>query len=140
MAQRFEVRDVTIPAGTALASPQVTNLVWRQGYPVFVELRFPPGPSGLVGVQLRHSGQVVIPFRATDFIIADNEVIRWSLDNYPYNPTWSMRAYNTGKYSHTIQVRMALNEVGSQQLARVSPLRIEQDVLSYGAQREGLVR
>lgn len=140
MAQRFEVRDIRIPAGTAIASPQVTNLVWRQGYPVFVELRFPPGPSGLVGVQLRHSGQVVIPFRATDFIVADNEIIRWPLENFPYNATWSFRGYNTGVYDHTVQVRMGLNEVGVQSLSPVRQLNLTQDIASYGAMLEGIGR
>lgn len=137
MAQRYEVRDITIPAGTTQASPQVTNLVWRQGYPERVEIRFPPGPSGLVGVQLRHSGRVVIPFRSTDFIIADNEVIDWTLENYPYSPAWSVRAFNIGVYEHTIQIRMGLNEVGRVALTPVQPLALAQTIQASGTQYEG---
>jgi len=138
VAQRYEVRDITIPAGTLSSSPQVTSLTWRQGYPEKVEIRFPPGPSGLVGVQLRHSGRVVIPYRATDFIIADNEVISWDLENYPYSPAWSVRAYNEGVYPHTIQIRMGLNEVGRQAVTPLVPLRIEQQIQSSGSLLEGL--
>lgn len=113
MAERVEIKNLVIAAGTLSTAPLVTPLTWRQGYPVRIEIRFPPGPSGLVGFQLAHSGEVVIPNDKTVWLITDNEVVMWPLDNFPYNPVYSARTYNTDVYSHTLQLRMLFNEIGA---------------------------
>lgn len=124
MAERIEIKSITTPAGTALLSPLITALDWRQGYPERVEIRVPPGPSGLVGIQFAHSGQVIIPHDDSEWLTTDNEPVIWPLDNYPYNATWTVRTYNLDVYDHTIQVRMLVNEVGSQVVQRLQPATI----------------
>jgi hypothetical protein len=119
MAERIEIKSITTPIGTLAAAPLVTALNWRQGYPVRIEIRFPPGPSGLVGFQLAHSGEVIIPKDKTEFLITDNEIVIWPLDNFPYNAVYTARTFNTDVYSHTIQLRMAFNEVGTHLLTPV---------------------
>lgn len=119
MAERIEIKSITTPSGTLSSAPLVTALNFRQGYPVRIEIRFPPGPSGLVGFQLAHSGEVIIPKDKTEFLITDNEIVIWPLDNFPYNAAYTVRTYNTDFYSHTIQLRMAFNEVGTHQLTPV---------------------
>lgn len=137
MAQRIEVRDVTIPSGTLQASPQVTNLVWLQGFPIRVELRVPPGPSGLVGIQLMHSGVVVIPRRGSAFLVTDDEIVGWDVEGYPSNPAWALRGFNTGVYDHTIQIRMLLNEIGTAALVPRGPVVVAPPWQSDGVQSEG---
>ena len=134
MAERIEIKSITTPAGTAIATPQTTILTWRQGYPERVEIRVPPGPSGLVGIQLLHSGEAVIPHDRSEWLITDDELVSWPLTAYPYNAKWSVRTYNTDTYDHTIQIRMLFNEVGSQRLTPLSPLDITVPVV---AQPEG---
>jgi hypothetical protein len=119
MAERIEIISITTPAGTASSAPLVTALPWREGYPVRIEIRVPPGPSGLLGFQLAHSGEVIIPKDKTQFLITDNEAIMWPLDNYPYNAKYTVRTYNTDVFDHTIQIRMLLNELGVQSLTPV---------------------
>lgn len=138
MADRVEVRNVTIPAGTLSTAPQVTSLTWRQGYPVRVELRFPPGPSGLVGVKLRHSGVEVIPKSGSAFLIADNEIVGWDIESDLYQPNWQFVAYNEGVYDHTIQIRMLLNELGRPSLARVANVPLQLPTTSQGTLLEGI--
>jgi hypothetical protein len=138
MADRIEIRDVTIPAGTLSTAPQVTSLTWRQGYPVRVELRFPPGPSGLVGVKLRHSGVEVIPKSGSAFLIADNEIVGWDIESDLYQPNWQFVAYNEGVYDHTIQIRMLLNELGRPSLVRVANVPLQLPTTSQGALLEGI--
>lgn len=138
MAERIEIVTVTVPAGTAIATPQTTNLVWRQGYPVQIELRIPPGPSGLMGIQILHSGVTVIPHNAAEWLITDAEPVIWPLENFPYNSKYALRAYNLDIYSHTVQVRMLLNEIGSQQLFRLVPEPITPAWQSQGIGGEGL--
>lgn len=138
MADRIEVRNVTIPAGTLSTAPQVTSLTWRQGYPVRVELRFPPGPSGLVGVKLRHSGVEVIPKSGSAFLIADNEIVGWDIESDLYQPNWQFVAYNEGVYDHTIQIRMLLNELGRPSLVRVANVPLQLPTTSQGTLLEGI--
>ena len=119
MAERIEIKTITTPAGTTTSSPLVTSLTWREGYPIRVELRIPPGPSGLMGVQLAHSGQVIIPHDPTEWLVTDNEPVIWPLDNYPYNAKWTVRTYNTDIYEHSLQIRMLLMEIGTQRIQRL---------------------
>lgn len=138
MAERIEIKSVLTPAATALAAPQTTVLNWRQGYPVRVEFRFPPGPSGLVGLQLLHSGEVVVPHDRAEWLITDNEPVIWPLDNFPYNAKYSVRTYNTDIYAHTIQVRMLFMEVNAVTLTPLSPVPITVPLQSAGVGGEGI--
>lgn len=138
MAQRIELEDITIPAGTLSTAPATFPLIWREGYPEFIDFRFPPGPSGMVGLQLLHSGRVIIPKRGNTFLIADNEVIKWSLEGFPYNANYTVRGYNTGVYPHTIQLRVGINEVGRVALQRVPSTIIPLPMTAPGGLLEGL--
>lgn len=138
MADRVEVRDFTIVAGIPSTSPVTFPMTWRQGYPVRVELRFPPGPSGLVGLRLEHSGLPVIPHDGSDFIVADNEVIDWELTLKNYQPKWTAVGYNTGAYPHTIQIRMHLNEIEMHGIQSVPSAPIPMTNPSSGLLLEGL--
>lgn len=110
MAERIEAFDVTIPLGTAVATPQTTALLFDIGVVQRVEILVPPGPSGLVGFQLVHSGQVIIPDNPARFIVADGEVIKWDLEGYPVGRAWALRAYNTDVFDHTIYLRFLVAE------------------------------
>ena len=138
MADRIEIRDITTPAGTLSTAPQVTSLTWRQGYPVRVEFRFPPGPSGLVGIKLRHSGVDVVPKSGSAFLVTDNEVVAWDIESDLYQPNWQAVTYNLGSYSHTIQIRMLLNELGRPSLTRVTSVPLQLATVSPGQLLEGL--
>lgn len=138
MAQRIEIKTVTVAAATQKNAPLITALNWRQGYPVQVEIRIPPGPSGLVGVALAHSGTQVIPHDESEWLITDNEPVIWPLTEYPTNANWTVRAYNLDVYSHTFQVRMLLNEIGQTSLPPATVPAFEQQVPSSGYLLEGL--
>jgi len=111
MAERIEIITVTVPAATPIATPQSTLIPWREGNPERVEFRIPPGPSGLVGVALAHSGRKVIPKNAAEWLITDNEHVIWPLEEYPSNAKWTILAYNLDIYDHVFQVRMLLREI-----------------------------
>lgn len=118
MAQRIETFDVTIPAGTLVAAPQVTALAFNIGVVQGIEIQVPPGPSGLVGFRIRHSGDTVIPYDRSKWIIADNDVIRWPLEGFPTGRAWSIEAYNTDVYAHTLYIRFLVSEIQRDTLAR----------------------
>lgn len=111
MADRIEAPAVTIAANTAIATPATTPLNWRDGIVERIEVRVPPGPSGLVGFRILHSGQQVIPFQGTDWIVADDELLEWDVSNFPTGNKWSVRAYNTDLYAHTLYFRFLIREL-----------------------------
>lgn len=113
MAERIELTDVTIPAGTAIATPFRVVPAFADGELVRIEMRWPPGPSGLVGLRIGHSGQVIIPRQGAGWIITNDEVIGWDVTGLPEASKWFVDGYNTDIYSHTVQFRWLLNEVGS---------------------------
>lgn len=101
---------MSVPAGTAILTPQTTALTFNKGIVEQIEVIVPPGPSGLVGFAILHSGDVIIPYDRTQWIIADNEAIKWPLQGYPTGSAWSLRAYNTDVYAHSLFVRLLVNE------------------------------
>lgn len=121
MAQRTELFAVTVPAGTAQASPQVTALSFPDAVTEAVEFIIPPGPSGLVGWQLRHSGQFIIPRTANSFFVMDDVHQTWALEDYPVGNKWQVAAYNTDIYDHTLQFIFHVNEL-SQPVGTTPPL------------------
>lgn len=111
MADRIEPFSVLIPSGTTVAAPQVTLLDFDDGIVTGIRIRIPPGPAGFVGFQFTHKGGQVIPFTGSNFIIADDEVIEWSVSNMPTANGWQLRAYNTDVYDHTIYVIFSIDEI-----------------------------
>jgi hypothetical protein len=111
MADRIETPTVTIAAGTAIAAAVTTTFTWNDGIVERFEVLVPPGPSGLVGFRIHHSGQQVIPFRSTDWIIADGESLSWDVQNYPTGNKWACRAYNLGIYPHSLYFRVHIREL-----------------------------
>lgn len=124
---------MTIPGGTLVSTPQTTPLTFNPGIVERIELLVPPGPSGLVGFQIRHSGETVIPHNSSQFIISDGEKITWPIEGYPEGSAWALRAYNTDVYSHTLYLRFLINETtrtdpGRIQLIPIPPLAFAEDM------------
>jgi len=113
MADRIEVSEIVVPAGTTIAAPQTTAVSFVDGVVERLEVVVPPGPSGLVGFRVLHSGQVVIPFSGNTWIVTDDEKLDWPLSNFPTGGKWSIRIYNTDIYSHTLFFRWHIEEIRS---------------------------
>ena len=128
MASRIETPTIVVPGGTAIAAPQTTALTLRDAILERIQVRVPPGPSGLVGFAFVHSGQQVIPFRDGQWIIADDENLDWAVEDYPTGNKWSVKAYNIDLYSHTLYLRLHFREFGE----TVAPTQSAIPVVSLG--------
>lgn len=124
MAERIEIFDVTIPAGTPIATPVTIALPMPAGVVTRIEQRWPPGPAGLVGLRVAHSSQVIIPRTGATFLVTDDEVVDWSVEGYPTGDKWTVVGYNTGLNAHTIQFRIHLNELAIKATGQVAPVPI----------------
>lgn len=124
MAERIETPIITIPAGTLSTAPQITALSLRDAILEHIEVVIPPGPSGLVGFALRHSGQQVIPFTAGQFVIGDGEKLAWDVQNFPTGDKWSVAAYNTDVYNHSLYFRILLRELPTSAVQVTAPVQV----------------
>lgn len=111
MAERIEPFAVTVPAGTLSSAPIDFPTTFADGIVEHVTITVPPGPSGLLALQVVHMGQPIIPRQGVTFIVADNRVIEWPLRGFPTAGTWSIRAYNEDVYDHTLYVEYHVTEI-----------------------------
>jgi hypothetical protein len=126
MADRIEAFEVTVPAGTTQAAPQETALPFNLGIVTDIEILVPPGPSGRVGFQIRHSGGSVVPYNPAAFVVADNEVIKWPVRNMPVGSAWGIRLYNVDVFPHTLYLRFLIEEVTRSGPVTIVPIPITQ--------------
>jgi hypothetical protein len=110
VATRIEVANVTVAALTLQAAPQITPFTFDDGRVDAVEIVVPDGPSGLVGFQIRHSKQVIIPYDGFTFITTNDEVIHWPLETFPVAQKWDVVIYNTDQFPHTLSFRWLITD------------------------------
>ena len=111
MAIELRVFDVTTPAGTAKATPQVTSLAFPSRIVERIQIAVPPGPNGQLGFRLTTGGMQVLPINPGAFIISSGEVVDLTLTAQIESGAWQLTSYNTGQYNHTVQIRFYLNVV-----------------------------
>lgn len=126
MADRIEPFQVVVSAGTTQAAPQVTPLLFEDGIVTKLTITVPPGPSGLVGFQIRHKGSQIIPYTGNRFIVADSRVIEWDLSAFPIASGWQVAAYNLDIFNHTLYFEFLIDELPAAEAAPVALLPIGQ--------------
>ena len=109
MAQEIRRFAVTIPASTAKSANFTADLSFPARIVRALHIIIPPGPRGEVGFAIGAAGQPVIPYQAGQFVVTDDEKIDWPLDGYWDSGSWTMFAYNTGRFPHTLEVRFLVD-------------------------------
>lgn len=105
MSQEIRAYTVTVPAGTTIADNWSESITFPPEVVDTVEIRIPPGPNGNMGFRLGSSGTPVIPYNSDGWVITNDEVISWSLEDYFDSGAWQVFAYNVGTYDHSIYIR-----------------------------------
>jgi hypothetical protein len=96
---------VLIPKGTLKATPQITDIGMPPRIISELEVRVPPGPRGEVGFALGAAKGFILPLTPGQFIVTDDEIIHWPLEEQISSGAWQLIAYNTGLFDHTLTVR-----------------------------------
>lgn len=112
-ASRIEAFQVTTPAGTAKASPLVTDLGLDVGQVLHVDIEIPPGHAGLTGIQLRIAGGQVIPLTPGTYLVGDGRTFEWNLTDQLDSGAWQAYTYNTDIYDHSHNVTFSILDFGS---------------------------
>lgn len=102
MAQRVVPLTVVVPTGTTAAAPAYFSLKFAPSEVERIDVRVPPGPSGLVGFAIQNGGGNYIPEGSGTYIIADDQYMQWPLSDAPDNGNWTVAAYNTDVVTHTL--------------------------------------
>lgn len=111
MASEVRHYTITVPAGTPPDAGWTASLDMPPRIVREIEIIVPPGPRGTVGFALGSSGQAVIPRQQGEWIVTDNEQIRWPLETGIDSGGWQLYGYNTGVYPHTLYIRFLVDPV-----------------------------
>lgn len=108
---RHVVRQEFVPAGTAKSAPQNTD--WDLGKVTLesLNIRIPPGPSGLAGIAVLYAGVRIIPSEQVGtFWIGDDE--QWDLEiGWEISGPLTIKTYNTDAYDHTFLLRAKVRDI-----------------------------
>jgi len=113
MAVEVRTVSVTVPAGTAVASPQVTAVVFPARVVTQIDFLFPPGPRGEVGVAVGTANVKTLPYGNASYLVTDNQFLQFPLEQQIDSGSWQVTAYNTGMFPHTITVTFHCSLLGS---------------------------
>lgn len=102
----IEVREfaVTIPAGTAISAGFTSPMAFPAREVTQIDVQFPPGPRGEVGVAIGTDTTMTIPYGGSTYLIADDHLFEFPLESQVNSGSWMLFGYNTGQYPHTIRV------------------------------------
>lgn len=110
MTHRLEWFDVTIPAGTPIATPLTTPMLFNAGAVTRIEVSIPPGPAGTMGFQIWTGGNQYWPNTPGQYLILDDVHPYWDVTDSPDNGSWALVAYNVDIYPHLVQVGFSVVE------------------------------
>jgi len=107
----FYVYEITTPANTPASNPKETIAKLVRGVIHRVEIRFPPGPAGLLHVQIWRGGHQIYPSVTGQSFASDDETIAFD-DFYElyHHPTYlRILTWNEDEYyPHTVRVRIGV--------------------------------
>lgn len=93
---------ILAPNGSSL-SPQIETCDLPESRVSQILLTFPPGCSGLVGVQVRYANNPVYPIGGSSFFVLDDYTIVIPVSNQRTGGQWSLAGYNTDVYQHAVR-------------------------------------
>jgi hypothetical protein len=100
-ANRIEKFAVTVPAGTAQASPANYSLVVPDGYLQRVEVTIPDGHNGLTGLQLLAANAQLVPATFGAYLVGNDQTLAFDMVGVIDTGNFQANAYNTGVFAHT---------------------------------------
>jgi len=105
------IYDITIPPNTPKGKPITLEAPLPRGVIHKVDIHFPKGCVGLVGVKVTRSGMPIYPSNMGEWFITDDETITFPeyYEITKSEPPFVIYAYNEDQtYSHTITFRFGV--------------------------------
>lgn len=108
MASRIYAINVTVPAGTPIANPQVTPWVTEDKVITSIEVSIPTGHSGRTGIRIMKGDIQLVPWGVNTWIVGSGIDHDFSVGQYLPTGDVTIQAYNIGTFPHTFYLRMTL--------------------------------
>jgi len=121
---------ITTPANTAELTPLRTTLKCTQGLIYQVDVFFPPGSSGLMGVQIRNQNVSLYPRNRDEWFIGDNNFLSFPdvFELFIDSNIIEIFTYNVDTdYEHLVQISIGILSK-EQYIARFIPGRVDNDI------------
>jgi len=112
---RLYYLTVPTPAGTPASSPISTNWPLEDNELAYVDVRVPPGPSGLLYFRILYAQQQIVPWGNNSYFNPDDEIIHWQSDAAMTVTGLVIQTYNLGSYQHTIYLRALIKTMTVQE-------------------------
>lgn len=118
MARRVYGIEVNVPAGTPIAIPVAFPWVTEDEIISDIEVLIPAGHNGFTGVRVRKGDVQILPYSPNTWIIANDYVRVFTLDEYIPTGDLFVEAYNVGGYPHTFHLRMTVSDASKIQVSQ----------------------
>jgi hypothetical protein len=99
----------TIPPNTPSSAPVTIPLDVDNWELESIDLEVPAGPSGLMGFAVYNNGMQWIPSTPGAWLVWDDILQSWYMDDQPNASGWAVVGYNEGFFEHTVTVRFHVN-------------------------------
>lgn len=117
--------EITTPANTPLSNMKKTVMKLAKGTTYRIEILFPPGPCGLLHVQISDALHQVWPTNAGEFFTTDDETISFNDELVIGEPPYELQAYTYNEddtYDHTLWIRIGLKEKAEEYILSLADL------------------
>lgn len=104
---------LTIPAGHGSGQLYINDVPLGISDVEKIDLVFPPGCSGLVGVRIEFAINPVYPTGSPGFFILDDDRIQIPVSNQGNSGQWRLTGYNQDAYVHSVYAYFYYNMVDS---------------------------
>lgn len=118
MIRVYEVQ-FTVPASTGVAAPVSQPVVLEDALLQTVRVLVPGGHSGLTGLRITWGGTQLLPINAGTWIISDNEILDWPMNDEVTANGLSLTGYNTDIFPHTFYLRFTISERATSPVAGI---------------------
>lgn len=123
MARDIKSFSVTVPAGTgSLGTFAIFPINFEPRRVTGIEIMFPYGSRGAVGLAVGNSTTPLIPSNAGGYLTGDDTTLKYDLSGYVDSGNWTLFAWNIGSWPHTVQIRFICELVSEAPPARLTPL------------------
>jgi hypothetical protein len=97
-------KQATIPAGTPASALVTVDISILPVTVNRIDIRVPPGPSGLMSFALFAGGGQALPIEYGTYFTWDDVDRSFPIDGLPDGGVWEIVGYNTDIYDHTVYV------------------------------------
>lgn len=117
---RYYQASIATNAFTSINAPLTTVISLENALLLDIEILIPAGHTGLTGVRVRFSQQQVLPFGSNSWIVADDYLRIFDINQEVGSKTVSVQTYNNDIYQHTFYLRFHIRELSDSGIAGVS--------------------